>query len=48
MPSLEEYYPVVPAVMAGLDPAIQTCGFRDWMPGSRPGMTVRVLDNEIA
>ncbi len=25
--------------MAGLDPAIQTCKFRDWMPGSSPGMT---------
>jgi len=33
--------------MAGLDPAIQTCGFRAWMPGSRPGMTVRVTNNEI-
>jgi hypothetical protein len=34
-------------VMAGLDPAIQTHAFRAWMPGSRPGMTVRVTNNEI-
>jgi hypothetical protein len=31
-----------PGVMAGLDPAIQTSTLRDWMPGSRPGMTARV------
>jgi hypothetical protein len=29
-------------VMAGLDPAVQTSAFRCWMPGSRPGMTLRV------
>jgi hypothetical protein len=28
------------AVMAGLDPAIQTQKVRVWMPGSRPGMTL--------
>jgi hypothetical protein len=34
-------------VMAGLDPAIQTPKTRVWMPGSRPGMTPRVTNNEI-
>jgi len=33
--------------MAGLDPAIQKYVFRAWMPGSRPGMTARVTNNEI-
>jgi hypothetical protein len=34
-------------VMAGLDPSIHTDASRAWMPGSRPGMTVRVTNNEI-
>jgi hypothetical protein len=33
-------------VMAGLDPAIQTPTARVWMPGSRPGMTAGVTNNE--
>jgi hypothetical protein len=32
--------------MAGLDPAIQTPKPREWMPGSRPGMTAGVTNNE--
>jgi hypothetical protein len=30
---------VLPIVMAGPDPAIQTPSIGDWMPGSSPGMT---------
>jgi hypothetical protein len=47
IPSLEENDPSAPAVMARLDPAIQTCSFRDWMPGSSPGMTTPVTNTEI-
>jgi hypothetical protein len=37
IPSLEENDPSATAVMAGLDPAIQTCTFRDWMARVKPG-----------
>jgi hypothetical protein len=53
IPSLEKNDPSARAVMAGLDPAIQTCGFRAWMPGSIPeldpgtGMTPGGTKKEI-
>jgi len=48
IPSLDDNDPLALAssVMAGLDPAIQTPTVDAWMPGSRPGMTAKVVDNE--
>jgi hypothetical protein len=46
IPSLEDNDRSTPAVMGGLDPAIQGPKPGVWMPGSRPGMTARVTNKE--